>query len=249
MVKISVRYILYYFTIKTSTMNVKESIISKIRNPQLAMAFSKINREDFLPEQLKKYAYDDKYIESALTILPNVTTTALSLGIYMLDSLDLQKGQKILEIGTGIGYYTALMAEIASKVVSIEINDDMYEYSKKRLNYSNIELIKGDGTLGYEKESPYDRVISWATSPTLLCKPFEQLKEGGIMITPIGVERVQWLYKITKKEGNPIIEKLTEVIFMRMKGVYGFYDDYEDPIENRLEKLERQVKSIISRLK
>jgi protein-L-isoaspartate(D-aspartate) O-methyltransferase len=229
-------------------MDVKGSILSKIKNTELANAFNKVNRKDFLPDQLKKYAYDDKYADSPLTILPNITTTALTLGIYMLDSLDLHKGQKILEIGTGIGYYTALMAEIADKIVSIEINDDMYEYSKKVLNYPNIELIKGDGTLGYEKESPYDRVIAWAASPTLLCKPFDQLNEGGIMIIPIGTGKVQWLYKIVKKEGKPAIEKLSEVIFMRMRGTYGFYDDYDDPIENRIEKLERQVKSILSKL-
>ncbi len=223
-----------------------EEILKKIKNRELAEAFKKVDRASFLPENLKDYAYT--HVDEALPILPGINTTALSLGIYMLDELDLHKGQKILEIGTGIGYYTALIAEIVDKVVSIEINEKMYKYaSNKLLSYNNVKLILGDGTLGYEEDSPYDRIIAWASAPTLLCKPYEQLREGGIMILPIGVERVQKLYKVVKKGNNPIIENLGEVIFGRIKGLYGFYDDFDD-IESRLSKLERQVRSLFGKL-
>ena len=224
----------------------KDEILKRIKNKELAEAFEKVDRAYFLPENLKEYAYT--HVDEALPILPGINTTALSLGIYMLDQLDLHKGQKVLEIGTGIGYYTALMAEIVDRVVSIEINESMYKYALKLLsNYSNIKLVLGDGTLGYEDEKPYDRVIAWAASPTLLCKPYEQLKEGGIMVAPIGVRSVQKLYKITKRGNNPIFEDLGDVMFGRMRGLFGFYDDYED-VETRLSRLERQVKSLFSKL-
>ncbi len=224
----------------------KERLASRIKNPLLRDAFYKVNREDFLPEHLRKLAYSEKYSGQPLVIFPGVTTTALDLGLYMLDSLELSRGQKILEIGTGIGYYTALMAEIADKVVSVEIHDEMYEYARKRLNYPNVKLVKGDGTLGYNEDAPYDRVIAWASAPTLLCKPFEQLKEGGIMVLPIGW-RKQWLYKVKKANNAPVMERLTEVVFMKMRGVYGFYEE-DDDLEHRVSLLERQLKGLMSRL-
>uniref|UniRef100_UPI00006834C9 231aa long hypothetical protein-L-isoaspartate O-methyltransferase n=1 Tax=Sulfurisphaera tokodaii TaxID=111955 RepID=UPI00006834C9 len=224
----------------------KEEILRKIKTQELAEAFNKVDRSLFLPENLKDYAY--AHTHEALPILPGINTTALNLGIFMLDELDLHKGQKVLEIGTGIGYYTALIAEIVDKVVSVEINEKMYNYASKLLSYyNNIKLILGDGTLGYEEEKPYDRVVVWATAPTLLCKPYEQLKEGGIMILPIGVGRVQKLYKVIKKGNSPSLENLGEVMFGRIGGLYGFYDDYDD-IEFRVNKLERQIKSILDNL-
>ncbi|MBB5254973.1 protein-L-isoaspartate O-methyltransferase family protein [Sulfurisphaera ohwakuensis] len=227
-------------------MSEKEEILRKIKTRELAEAFNKVDRSLFLPENLKDYAYT--HVNEALPILPGINTTALNLGIFMLDELDLHKGQKVLEIGTGIGYYTALIAEIVDKVVSVEINEKMYNYASKLLSsYHNIKLILGDGTLGYEEEKPYDRAIVWATAPTLLCKPYEQLKDGGIMILPIGVGRVQKLYKVIKKGNNPSLENLGEVMFGRIGGLYGFYDDYDD-IEFRVNKLERQIKSILDNL-
>jgi len=228
-------------------MTEKEEILRKIKNPELAEAFKKVDRAKFLPENLRSYAYT--HVDEALPILPGINTTALSLGIYMLDELDLHKGQKVLEIGTGIGYYTVLIAEIVDKVVSIEINDEMYKYSSRLLSeYQNVKLVLGDGTLGHEEEKPFDRVIVWASAPTLLCKPYEQLREGGIMILPIGVGRVQKLFKVVKKGYTPAFENLGEVLFSRIRGLFGFYDDYEDDVESRLSRLERQVKSILSRL-
>ncbi|ARM75252.1 protein-L-isoaspartate O-methyltransferase family protein [Acidianus manzaensis] len=226
-----------------------EEIASRIKNAELYKAFLKVNREDFLPDLLKKYAYDKKYVDTPLQIIPEITTTALSLGIYMLDNLDLHKSQKVLEIGTGIGYYTALMAEIVDKVFSLEINNDMYNYAREKLKkYNNVEVIKADGTLGLEKEKPFDRIIVWAASPTIPCKLYEQLKEGGIMIVPIGTGKVQSLYKIIKiDENNPQIQKLTNVIFMKMKGIYGFYEDEED--DDRIERLEKQIKKLMEMLK
>lgn len=208
----------------------KDIIASKIRNKELYNAFLKVNREDFLPPNLKKYAYDEKYIDVPLQVTSKVTTTALSLGIYMLDNLELRRGQKVLELGTGTGYYTALMAEIADRIYSFEIDDEMFEFAKRALTkYRNVDVIKGDGTLGLEREKPFDRIIVWAACPTLPCKLYDQLKDGGIMIAPIGVGKVQKLYKIIK--GNkPEMSSLADVVFMKAKGIYGFYEDDDNDL-------------------
>lgn len=209
----------------------KEIIASKIRNKELLEAFLRVNREEFLPPHLKRYAYDERFLDMPLQITSKITTTALSLGIYMLDSLELRKGQRVLEIGTGIGYYTALIAEIVDRVYTMEIDDQMYEYAKKVLaKYKNVEVIKGDGTQGLEREKPFDRIVVWAAFPTLPCKLYDQLRDGGIMIVPIGTERIQKLYKVIKgKEAE--LRVLTEVVFMKAKGLYGFYEEEEDDLK------------------
>ncbi len=205
------------------TVDGREYLASGIRNDKLREAFLKVDRRDFLPEDVKHLAYEN--VDEPLPIWDNATTTALSLGLLMLDILDLSEGQKVLEIGTGSGYYTALLAEIVQEVVSIEISKILYDIAKGKLSkYTNVKLVLGDGSLGYEEGKPYDRVIVWAASPTLPCKPFEQLKEGGIMVVPIGGEKRQKLYKVRKVNGKPTLTELGEVIFVKMKGVYGFYD-------------------------
>lgn len=234
-------------------MSAKDSILKTIKNPLLAKAFTKVNREDFLPDVLKKFAYDAHYVNDAFYITPNITTTALKLGIYMLDILDLKENQKVLEIGTGIGYYTALIAEIVEdkNVVTLEIDDVMYEYAKRVLlpRYPNLVLVKADGSLGYEKEAPYDRVIIWASSPTLPCKIYDQLKESGILVLPIGGGKIQGLYKVVKKGYNPEITRLGDVVFMKMRGLFGFYEDDDDPTDKKIKNLEEKINKIISKLK
>ncbi|MGC9105546.1 MAG: protein-L-isoaspartate O-methyltransferase family protein [Thermoprotei archaeon] len=203
----------------------KEIIASRIANPLLREAFMKVDRRDYLPEKYKNAAYDLEFADEPLWISESVTTTALNLGLFMLDSLELSPGLKVLEVGTGNGYYTSLMAEVAEIVVTVEIDREVLEFARKNLSkYRNVIIIEGDGSVGYEPLSPYDRAVIWAASPTLPCKIFDQLKEGGVMVVPIGSERRQTLYKVRKKDGRPEITRLGDVIFMKMRGVCGFYD-------------------------
>jgi len=208
-------------------MDVKEFLVQQLSSKELIDAFLKVNREDFLPDKLKKYAYHPDYIDVPLQVTEKYTTTALTLGLKMLDLLELKKGLKVLEIGTGTGYYTALIAEIVGdeNVISIEKDLEMYEIAKKNLRKYNIKLIFGDGSIGYKEESPYDRAVVWAAYPTFPCSIYEQLKEGGIIITPIEERRGrQGLYKIIKSV-TPNIIRLFDVIFTRIEGLCGFYGD------------------------
>ena len=204
-------------------MDERQYLASRIANPFLREAFLRVDRRDFLPEEVRHLAYEA--VDEPLPIWEGATTTSLSLGLFMLDSLELSPGLRVLEVGTGSGYYTALLAEVVGEVVSVEISEGLYRVAKERLSkYQNVKLVLGDGSLGYEDGRPYDRVIVWAASPTLPCRPFEQLKEGGIMVVPIGGERGQRLYKVRKMEGRPVMTELGEVVFVKMRGVYGFYD-------------------------
>jgi protein-L-isoaspartate(D-aspartate) O-methyltransferase len=208
-------------------LNIKEIILNQISNKDLAKAFLKVNREEFLPNNIKKFAYDPDYIDIPLQITEKYTTTALTLGIKMLDLLDLEKGNKVLEVGTGTGYYTALIAEIVGEenVVTLEIDQEMYNISKVNLlsKYPKIKLLLRDGSVGYREEAPYDRAIIWAAMPTFPCSIYDQLNYGGVIIVPIEERRGrQGLYKIIKQD-LPKIFRIFDVIFSRIEGLCGFY--------------------------
>ncbi|MEM0373614.1 MAG: protein-L-isoaspartate O-methyltransferase [Sulfolobaceae archaeon] len=208
-------------------MDVKEILAQQLMSRELINAFLKVNREDFLPDRLKRYAYHPDYIDLPLQITEKYTTTALTLGLKMLDLLELKSGLKVLEIGTGTGYYTALIAEVVGEenVITIEKDPEMYEIAKRNLKKYNIKLIFGDGSIGYKKEAPYDRAIIWAALPTFPCSIYDQLNNGGIIITPIEEKRGrQGLYKIIKND-IPHVIRLYDVIFTRIEGICGFYGD------------------------
>lgn len=212
-------------------MDARDYIAQGLKTKELIDALYRVDRRDYLPEKLKDYAYKLEYADSPLKVTDSgITTTAFSLGLTMLDLLELKKGDKVLEIGTGTGYYTALIAEVVgdSNIVSIEIDEEMYNFARERLlkKYSNLLLIKGDGSIGYKDKQPYNKAIAWAAFPTIPCLVYDQLSEGGILITPIEDHKgKQGLYKIIKASQGPVITKLFEVIFMRAKGLCGFIED------------------------
>jgi protein-L-isoaspartate(D-aspartate) O-methyltransferase len=207
----------------------KEEVISylstSISSKELLDALRKIDREKFLPDPYRHLAYSKDYVDKAIPITRNYNTTALSLGILMLDLLELKKGEKVLEIGTGSGYYTALIAEIVGceNVYSIEFDSEAYSLARKNLTECPVNLIFGDGSLGYEKAQPYDKIVVWAAAPTFPYVLYSQLKKRGIMVVPIADSGdKQGLYKIVKGE-EPFIVRVTDVIFSKLKGLCGFW--------------------------
>jgi len=189
-------------------------------------AFKVIKREWFVPERYKDYAYYDEVIP----LFDDVTISQPSVVAIMLDALELREGLKILEIGTGSGFSTALLSYLVGekgKVISIEINKNAYEYAKQKLEDlvnkkiipKNFTLVLGNGYYGYEKEKPYDRIICHAAIKKL-SKPWLDQIENGIVVSPIGdpYRGYQKLEKIIIKNGG--IEKripLLEVVFVPLK--------------------------------
>jgi protein-L-isoaspartate(D-aspartate) O-methyltransferase len=129
----------------------------------------------------------------------------------MAQALELTGSERVLEIGTGSGYQAAILAELASEVITIERIPSLAETAKKALRslgYTNIKIHLAGEKLGWEAEAPYDRIIVSAGAPQIPTTLLEQLNTGGMMVIPVGSRDVQQLYQITKLKDRNIVKEL-----------------------------------------
>jgi len=192
-----------------------------ISDKNVLAAFYKVRREKFIPSELRGDAYED----FPLSIGEGQTISQPFMVALMTQSLELKGHEKVLEIGTGSGYQTAILAELSEEVYSVERIKSLAQKAQgllKRLGYNNIKIFSGDGTLGWEEYSPYDRILVTAGARELPLPLVEQLKEGGMIVIPIGNLYSQDL-KVIKKEKNCIKTATTEkCIFVPLIGKYGW---------------------------
>lgn len=191
-----------------------------IRDKKVIDAFLKVAREKFVPEEMKKNAYEDR----PLPIGEGQTISQPYIVALMTEALKLSGKEKVLEVGTGSGYQAAILAEIGCKVFSIEKIPSLAERAKKtlkNLNYS-VKIKVGDGTLGWEEFAPYDRIIVTAGGPKIPPSLIKQLGENGKLIMPVGDFFYQDLILITKKRGKIIEENLGGCQFVPLKGKEGW---------------------------
>lgn len=156
-----------------------------IKFESVKKAFENVDRKLFVPESLQDGAYSDH----PLPIGFGQTISAPSMIAIMLEALDLKKGDKVLEIGTGSGYNAALISEIVGEnVFSIERIPELAEFAKNNLKKAGykVKVFIGDGTLGYEGEAPYDKIIVTAAAPKIPEPLIKQLKIGGKLCIPVG---------------------------------------------------------------
>lgn len=190
----------------------------------LLKAFSEINREDFIFEEDKHKAYSD----IPLPILSNQTISQPTTIMIMTQNLEVKPNQKILEIGSGSGYQAAILSKLVGekgKIITIEIIKELALFAELNLrknNIQNVQVIHTDGSKGYKKEAPYDRIIVTAATPEIPKKLIEQLKPRGILIAPVGPLYCQEMLKITKKNKTFDIENLGDFVFVPLKGEEGF---------------------------
>jgi protein-L-isoaspartate(D-aspartate) O-methyltransferase len=172
-----------------------------------------------LPEYLGR-----AYTDGPLPIGNGQTISQPYIVAYMTELLNLNKTKKVLEIGTGSGYQTAILAELAGEVYSIELIEILGQNAKQilmDLAYTNLHLKIGDGYKGWPEDAPFDGIIV-TCSPTKIPEPLiEQLAEGGIMVIPVGEQYVQELLVLTKKNGKLMQKKATGVRFVPMKDEKG----------------------------
>jgi len=185
-----------------------------IKNKSILNVMRDIDRRNFVSKEYSDIAYDD----CAIPLGENQTISQPFIVAFMTENLKLKPRHKVLEIGTGSGFQTAVLSKLADLVVSVEINEVLAKKASIRLNqlgYSNISLHHSDGIQGISKYAPYDRILVSAASDKIPKKLFDQLSINGQMIIPIGKQsEVQHLWLIKKmKDGEIKKEKILPVHF------------------------------------
>jgi protein-L-isoaspartate(D-aspartate) O-methyltransferase len=192
-----------------------------IHDRRVLEAMARVPRERFVAADEREDAYADR----ALPIDCGQTISQPYMVALMTQALELFGGEKVLEIGTGSGYQTAVLAELAAHVVSIERHAELSAQAAERLrelDYQNVTLVVGDGTLGWPPLAPFDRIL--VTAAARECPPalFEQVAEGGLLVIPLGDVEQQMLESIRKREGAAIRETLTACRFVPLVGAQGW---------------------------
>ena len=203
---------------------VKTQLIPRgINDKRVLQAMGKIPRDRFIEEALKGEAYNDH----PLPIGHKQTISQPYIVALMTEALELTGNERTLEIGTGSGYQTAILAELSEKVYTVERIRSLLVKSRNilaELGYNNILFKAFDGTLGWKEYEPYDAIIVTAGAPNVPQPLLDQLAEGGRLIIPVGNRFSQELIKMTKKRGRYIQENLGGCRFVDLIGVHGWKD-------------------------
>ena len=189
----------------------------EIKDKRVLAAVSRIPREQFIPEESRHLAYED----GPLPIGWEQTISQPYIIALMTQSLELTGNEKVLEIGTGSGYQTAILAELAGKIISIERVPALAKSARRvldSLGYDNIEIHLAKETLGWPEEAPYDAIMVTAAAPDIPDDLINQLAIGGRMVIPAGSRYVQELYKVTRQKENNKVEKLGGCRFVALIG-------------------------------
>lgn len=197
---------------------VEEVIIgSGVKDERVVKAMLATPRHEFVEIRYRREAYLDK----AIPIGDKQTISSPFIVSYMTQSLDPRPTDKVLEIGTGSGYQAAVLSPLVKEVYSIEIVESLGKNAArvlKRLGYDNVTTKVGDGYLGWKEHAPFDKIIV-TCSPEKVPDPLiEQLKEGGLMVVPVGQRYEQTLYLFRKKDGKLESEALLPTLFVPMTG-------------------------------
>lgn len=188
-----------------------------IRDLAVLHAIDEVPRHIFVPTAVRHRAYED----SALPIGSGQTISQPSIHARYLELLELTGREKVLEIGTGSGYQTALLARLASQVFSIERIAALLDRAKdnlRQLGANNVSFMLGDGTLGWSEFAPYDAILVGAAAPEIPSALAGQLAEGGRLLIPLGGRDEQILHLFTKKENSLEQKDIAPVRFVPLVG-------------------------------
>lgn len=173
-------------------------------SPRIVEAFRSVAREDYVPDEARWEAYSDRPIG----ILERQTTSQPSLIARMIDAADVQAGDRVLEVGTGFGFQTALLAKLCREVVSIERYASLAERARgnlERAAIDNVEVVVGDGWKGFAERAPYAAIIVSAAASEVPEALVEQLEQGGRLVIPVQTARGDDVY-LYRKRGDEIEE-------------------------------------------
>lgn len=188
---------------------------------EVLRTFDLTPRHLFLPESVQHRAYED----SPLPIGFQQTASQPSLQALYLQLLRLQPRDRVLEIGTGSGFQTALLSHLAGHVYSIERIRELSQRARQAmdsLRLKNVALLVGDGTIGWSKYAPYDAILVAAGAPSVPQALIDQLAPGGRLLIPIGTLDEQQLTMVTKTNDGITTEEVARCIFVPLLGKYGW---------------------------
>jgi protein-L-isoaspartate(D-aspartate) O-methyltransferase len=186
-------------------------------------AFGEVPRHLFVPEALRRRAYEDV----ALPIGHGQTISQPTTQAKYLEALHLSGTEQVLEVGTGSGYQAALLTKVASQVISIERISALVGGARRALadaGFSSVTVLEGDGSLGWRPLAPYDAILVAAASPTVPEPLLRQLKDGGRLVIPVSGSETQELLQISRDGDKYVKTELGEVQFVPLVGKYGHAD-------------------------
>lgn len=194
---------------------VEEQLIDRgIKDKNVLRAMHTVPRHRFVPSRLADKAYED----GPLPIGYSQTISQPYIVAYMVETADIQPGERVLDIGTGSGYQAAVLGEIAESVYTIEIIPELGEQARRTLNelgYGNVHVRIGDGFHGWPDKAPFDAILVAAAIQQVPDPLVEQLAEGGRMLIPVGPkDRLQYLQLLRKEKGKIKRERLVPVRFV-----------------------------------
>ena len=191
-----------------------------IDDPRILGVFEKIPRELFIPEEYQSQAYEDHPIPIGFD---QTISQPFIVGL-MVGALHLKGDERVLEIGTGSGYQTAILASLSQEVFSIERIAELSALANRRLHLlglNNAHLNVADGSLGWQAHAPYDAIIVSAASPQMPQPLYDQLKLSGRMVLPVGSQQAQTLTVIERLREGMKQETWGECVFVPLVGRYG----------------------------
>jgi len=201
-------------TIFSTTYLGKAALDSKVMN-----AMASVPRHEFVPFELRPYAY----VDTPLPIGFSKTISQPFIVAVMTDLLGVQPTDTVLEIGTGLGYQSAILAELAHRVFTIEIIEELAEQAARRLadlGHANVEIRIGNGCLGWPEHAPFDKIMVTAAPELIPPALIYQLKPGGTMVIPAGLPDAQQLIQLKKDaQGSVTTREIFQVLFSTLEDV------------------------------
>lgn len=192
-----------------------------IRDERVLSAMFHVPRHEFVSLEYRDQVYEDHPIP----IGEGQTLSQPYIVAVMLEALTLHPSDAVLEVGTGSGYQTALLSELTRQVYSMERHASLVRSAQAtltRLGYTNVEVLLGDGSHGLPERAPFDAIVVSAASPQIPPPLFEQLREGGRMVIPVGPPHAQELQLVRKQTGQPVITNLEGCRFVPLIGSDGY---------------------------
>jgi len=196
-----------------------------IRDEAVLAAMGRVPRHEFVAEEHRWQAYGDHPVP----IGEGQTLSQPYIVAIMLELLSLSGAESVLEVGTGSGYQAAVLAELTRQVYSIERHASLARSAEDtlvRLGYRNVSVSVGDGSQGLPERAPFDAIIVAAAAPQIPPALFEQLREGGRMVIPVGPSSAQELQLVRKEEGEAVVTHLEGCRFVPLVGEQGYTEGW-----------------------